>query len=73
MLIVSCKKYIIIQGLMDTTNPLIVGHSFGASTAIRTLSEDKRFRFVYNSFHNLCHGFLSILSKSAENNAKFGQ
>ena len=36
--------YILQQGILDLTNPVLAGHSFGAATTLRTLAEDKRFK-----------------------------
>jgi len=32
------------KGILDLTNPVLAGHSFGAATTLRTLAEDKRFK-----------------------------
>ena len=32
------------KGVMDTTKPIIAGHSFGGATTLLTLAEDTRFK-----------------------------
>lgn len=38
------KAAMLTQGLMDLSNPVLAGQSFGGATVLRTLAVDKRFK-----------------------------
>ena len=37
-----------LQGLLDLSKATVAGHSFGGCTALKTLAQDKRFKYVYS-------------------------